>query len=424
MEGYRLINQESDKQSKIKGVFRSSKKIFLLIIVLIVVAFLVSIPIYNSAHNPQKQITNILTAIKGQDSTKISGLIIDQNGAPLTSNAATALVLHYIKHLDQFENNIGVLGTLPAGSSVAQLEKHSTAGYTSFTIKVLTDKVLVSALKGTYFQVGDSIDVVQSTGDPAQELGSFMKGIPVTVAATYKTDWGNVTQSKDVIPGSGSIIFDFNDYYYKIDTSFTGKGNPILVNGKDSGKVTSGETDPVLIGPLPSNQEYIFSLKSKEPYGDFAFSASSKDKKNGNTLIMSSDIKANISIINTVSQTIDKFNTLRIMNGDYKSLLFPETAEMQGFAVSRPADSYSKLVLMSSSLLPTSLKDTNHHQGVYVTVLETYDTKVYIRDFLNSYRKTYFLIWDDTKQWKIYNEYDNGEDSSYKPSDTDIVINH
>lgn len=360
------------------------KKMFVALGLLLVLFFL-SIPVYNSLNSPENLVKDVQTAIEKQDGAKLESLLETTGGEKLTP-AALQLFMDYYGQNPGLEQYVEASGYYT----------HETfLGYKYYSLAVPTDVVSVQTIEGVILEVAGSEELIVATGG-MQDLGSFAAGIPVSVAATYQTNWGDVTEEKRIEPGNPTE-FEFADaVYYYLDVDYLPPGLPVLINGQDSGQVIWDDYygRDMKIGPLPPNQEYVFTATSAEPFGDFVYYNSSAEFSPGSTITLIADLDASYQILQDVAEVIHRFNAA-IVNP-----LESAADYMAPSAYSNPADfdqyQYLNMILHGE----TVLLDTIDGQSV----MKVSDTEWFDLGFgpeKASWR--YTMMWnDELKKWQVY----------------------
>lgn len=328
---FRFLTNETAASTEIQPSLlwgKLAKRKPILILVPLLLVYFISIPLYNSTQSPRKTTENFMAAVQHNNANALRSMMVSTNQQPLTSVAAQAYILYYQKHLDELQNILESLNGNPVlYDSNISLDKKSTLGYISYKVRVNTAHLMGSAPKGSLFTVNQNKQTTNATGNP-QDLGVFVTGVPLNITATDKTPWGDVVETKQFVPGSGTSTFAFSKDKLTISSSGLVTGAEINIDGKDSGqKVGQGD---VVLGPLPQGKVYSVSTLVKEPFGDIAFAASSEINPSSyynNGLKLIADQESNKPVLESIAHFLFQRGTQGAVTNQ-KLTVYAKTLQM------------------------------------------------------------------------------------------------
>lgn len=392
-------------------------------LVIAVVLFVISIPVYNSLNSPEKLVDRLVSATKNKDASAESKILEYNDGTPLSQDALDTFNQYYSQHANELKSALKDIRIASSSNNFA-IDESSFIGYKNYKIDVPVTTIKATILKGAILKIGAGKTPIPGTGS-SQNIGKFVSTVPVHFVLAYKGNWGDVSEAKDLLPVS-TMTFDFsNQYYYTINTYGIADGLPILIGGKDSGHKTGENDQQTVLGPIPTDKDIKFSVVTQEAFGSFTLSGSSKDSESkANFIDLRPDPTANKEIFSAIAKDLDGFMTSYSNKQlSFKTYLFPGSPMDQEFSATEFIDDpgkLTKLTVYSNS----ATKSTS--TGITMINLDTQASIKYPDNTVSDVKiqQDSFAYDESSKQWKLYNRGTAVGSLNSSPSEQDIVISH
>lgn len=366
-------------------------------ILALVVAYGVSLAIWNTAHSPDNTIQQLISAVQNNDVGKVSTLI--HTDRPVAPFAVQAFVDTYRGNEFDLKSFLApVTSSSDFGSSSGpSLYKKNILGFVSYKVTLPTFQLTVTGPKGAKYLVD------------GQEASATSTVLPGTygIVATVDSPFGSLSESITVKV----------DRDYTVNLPFSNKMLTVYAGDVGTAKgnlVIDGKTIPVqftegffgsqsTVGPVPDLNGKQAKVEISVPWGTFVESGTVK----GNSVDLSAGPNDNIETAKQIAQVIHEFNKQDVADektGNYEPELkfimqnSPIEQEIRSKTGKTADETYLKMI-MSPKLKLTTVQN---NLAVQVRDSEFYSTQSNPNKSINW---IYTMVYDvGSQSWKVYED--------------------